>query len=100
MLNPNSITKNDNEKMRRHKHIIRKKTKVEPVDYFYETNYTASTSTKITMLYNTLKLQCKNCRTSHVDMKMIVKDTYNPTFVILRKLYCISCWCEMMGVGK
>ena len=85
---------------REHKYTTLNKKRIDPIDCFYETKYTANTCTGITMLYNTLKLQCKNCCTSHLDMKMIVKDTYNPTFVILRKLYCISCWCKKMRGGK
>lgn len=84
---------------REHKDVTLNKKRVDPIDYFYETKYTANTCTKITTLYNTLMIPCNEC-TSPVDMKMIVKDTYNPTFVILRKSYCISCWCKKMRGGK
>lgn len=92
--------KTDNDNKHHHKHITTKKIQIAPIDSFYETDYTANTCTKITQLYKTLKLQCKQCRISHVDLKMVIKDTYNPTFVILRKLYCLSCWCKKMGVGN
>ena len=82
---------------REDKYTTLNKKRIDPIDCFYETKYTANTCTGITMLYNTLKLECKEC-TSHVDMKMIVKETYNPTFVILRKAYCLSCWCKKMRV--
>ena len=70
----------------------KKKPVIQPIDCFYETDYTSHTATGIQTLYNDLRFRiaCKLCKINNVDIKMEVNDTYLPTFVIMRKFYCID----------
>jgi|AntAceMinimDraft_18_1070375.scaffolds.fasta_scaffold781764_1 hypothetical protein len=74
----------------------------EPLDCFFVTSYTASTVNKILEIYHKVKdkMICHACNANCVDTKLDVKDTYSPTFVILRKRYCLSCWLQKMKLGR
>lgn len=73
--------------------------KVKCIDGFYETLYTAQTASKIKELYKKYyqRLLCLICKQEPVDIKMGISDTYNPTFVITRKQYCIKCWLNIIN---
>ena len=63
-----------------------------PIDGYYETSYTSNTCNGIVKIYKEVIFKCKNCNNQLVDTKMAIQDTTNPTFVILRKRYCHTCW--------
>lgn len=67
-------------------------TKIGPIDSFYETSYTSNTVTEIKEWYEYLDFACKCCKVNRTNTKMAVKDTYYPTFVIMRKQFCHQCW--------
>jgi len=77
-------------------------TRPEPVDYFFSTKYTASTVNKMLEIYNEVKdkITCRLCNVTCVDTKLEVKETYSPTFVILRKNYCFSCWLQKVKLHQ
>ena len=67
-------------------------------DGFFETMYTSHTVKDIQLLYDKLKYNviCKGCNISNLDIKMVIKDNSTPTFVIVRKINCTSCWLKMI----
>lgn len=76
-----------------------KSTKImtcKPVDCFFSTKYTASNVNKMLEIYHKVKdmMICRSCNVNCVDTKLEVEDTYGPTFVIVRKNYCVSCWLQ------
>jgi hypothetical protein len=68
-------------------------------DGFFETMYTSHTANGINSLYNQLKWNviCKGCNLFNVDIRMAVKDTRTPTFVIVRKINCDRCWFKIIN---
>lgn len=80
------------------KYIKKEDKKVEPVDFFYETKYTAHTATNIKKLYESVSFICLDCKLNKVETKM---DVYNqePTFIILRKHFCLQCWLKHVYVS-
>lgn len=70
--------------------------KLDEVDYYFYTSYTANTVNKIMEIYNDVKhsMLCRSCKLTSVDTKLEVRETYHPTFVIVRKHYCLSCWLQ------
>ena len=66
------------------------------IDSYFHTSYTATTVNKILEIYEevTHKMLCQSCKTGCVDTKLEVTCTYNPTFVITRKNYCLTCWLQ------
>ena len=65
---------------------------------FIETDYISNSVDGIKKLYKTCKPLCKICKKNHVDTKMAVLDPHEPTFVILKKNYCFSCWLELVSL--
>jgi hypothetical protein len=72
----------------------KKNKKVSVVDFFYKTKYTSNTCSGIVALHTDLigRIGCLHCKMNGVEIKMDIDDTYNPTFIILRKQYCQPCW--------
>lgn len=72
------------------------------VDFFFSTNYTASNVNKMLEIYHKVKdrMFCRLCNVNCVDTKLECKDTYGPTFVIVRKNYCVSCWLQKVTLHK
>lgn len=70
-------------------------------DYYFVTGYTATTVNKITKMYSEVKdkMICQLCNANNVDTKLDIKDTYNPTFVIMRKKYCLLCWLQKVKLN-
>jgi hypothetical protein len=66
--------------------IKNKKIKINPVDFFNETSFEANTVNKINTIHE-----------EPVESKIVVKDTYYPTFVIVRKQYCLHCWLKRIN---
>ena len=79
--------------------IKKKKIKINPVDFFNETSFEANTVNKINTIYDDLidRFPCKDCHVDPVESKIVVKDTYYPTFVIVRKQYCLHCWLKRIN---
>ena len=77
-------------------------TTYEHVDFFFLTKYTSSNVKKMLEIYNKVKdtMICSSCNVNCVDTKLEVKDTYGPTFVIVRKNYCVSCWLQKVTLHK
>jgi len=77
-------------------------TTCEPIDCFFSTKYTASNVNKMLEIYNEMKdmMICRLCNVNCVDTKLECKDTYSPTFVIVRKNYCLSCWLQKVTLHK
>jgi hypothetical protein len=71
-----------------------KKQIIQPIDFFYDTEYISHTANGITQLHNDLKYRfpCKLCKNNYVDTKLSIKDMHTPTFVIMRKFFCFTCW--------
>lgn len=76
------------------------KYKVPPVDYFFDTVYTANTTDKINKIHKEVwfKCICHHCTCYTVETKIVVRDIYNPTFVIQRKQLCSHCWTKKMNM--
>ena len=79
--------------------IKNKKIKISPVDFFYETSIEEHTVSKIKETYDDVKYRfpCKDCQVEPVESKIVVKDTYCPIFVIVRKQYCLHCWLKRIN---
>jgi len=77
-------------------------TTCEPVDFFFLTKYTSSNVKQMLEIYNEVKdtMICRACNVNCVDTKLELKDTYGPTFVIVRKNYCLSCWLQKVKLRK
>lgn len=77
---------------------MKKNKKVSVIDFFYKTKYTSNTCSGIVALHTDLtgRIGCLQCGVNCVEIKMTVDETYNPTFVILRKQYCQPCWLTKM----
>ena len=73
-----------------------KNKKVQHVDFFIETRCTSTTASGIKELYETTSFTCVLCKDNNVDTKMAILDTKLPTFVLLRKYYCFSCWLKLI----
>jgi hypothetical protein len=59
------------------------------LDYFYE---------EIKTLFKNVREICGQCKKNEVETKIAIKDTYYPTFVILRKFYCFHCWLSVVSL--
>ena len=73
-----------------------KNKKVLPMDFFIETRYTSNTASGIKELCETTSFTCIFCKENDVETKMAISDTTLPTFVLLRKHYCLSCWLKLI----
>ncbi len=73
-----------------------KNKKVLPVDFFIETRCTSNTASGIKELFETTIFTCIFCKDKNVDTKISILDTTLPTFVLLRKHYCLSCWLKLI----
>ncbi len=73
-----------------------KNKKVLPVDFFIETRSTSNTASGIKELFKTTRFTCIFCKENDVDTKISILDTTLPTFVLLRKHYCLSCWLKLI----
>jgi len=78
------------------KRIVKKEVVISHVNFFYETSYQANTVTKIKEIYDDvmIRIPCNNCKIESVETMMKVKDVIHPTFVIMRKQYCLGCWLQ------
>jgi len=76
--------------------IQTKNKKVQLVDFFIETPYTSNTASGIKELCDATRFICTLCKNNNVDTKMAILDTTLPTFVLLRKHYCLSCWLKLI----
>ena len=70
-----------------------------PIDNFYETNYTSNTSTGITNEYYRLydRIPCIKCSQNPVDIKPSESRESHQLFAILRKRYCFKCWLKTIN---
>ncbi len=73
-----------------------KNKKVQPLDFFIETRSTSNTASGIKELFETTHFTCIFCKENDVDTKISILDTTLPTFVLLRKHYCLSCWLKLI----
>ena len=75
------------------------KVKVPPIDCFFDTGYTANTVNKIHKIHKKIWFKCVcNCCTCYtVETRIVVQDTYNPTFSIQRKNFCTHCWLKKIN---
>jgi hypothetical protein len=73
-----------------------KNKKVQPLDFFIETRSTSNTASGIKELFETTHFACVLCKENDVDTKISILDTTLPTFVLLRKHYCLSCWLKLI----
>lgn len=73
-----------------------KNKKVLPMDFFIETRSTSNTASGIKELSETTSFTCIFCKDNDVETKMAISDTKLPTFVLLRKHYCLSCWLKLI----
>ena len=77
-----------------------KHKKLEHIDTYYETKYTANTVKNILQLKNNTTFKCIKCCIEPVDSDIAVQDTYHPTFVLIRKKYCTSCWLPQVTICR
>jgi len=72
------------------------KNKIKSANYYYETQYSSHTCNGIIDIYNEVKnrFRCNTCLENPVNDKIIVTDTYYPTFTIFRENICFSCWMD------
>ncbi len=68
------------------------------LDYFYETKHTSQSVEEIKTLFKNVRETCGQCKKNEVETKIDIKDTYYPTFVILRKYYCFHCWLSTVSL--
>ena len=71
-----------------------------PIDFFYETKYKSNTANGIIEIYNKVyeRIPCLDCNEKSVEIKRCIIDNYTPTFGILRKKYCLSCWLKRLAL--
>lgn len=72
----------------------KKEIDIDPIDFFYETDYTSSNLTKFIEIYKQVynRIPCLECKKKHVEIKKEIFDLHKPIFGILRKKYCLDCW--------
>lgn len=82
------------------KKIIKKKNiKYQPIDFFYKTDYTCTTVSKFTEMYENVynRIPCLECKDKAVEIKKEIFDIHEPRFGILRKKYCLHCWLKKVS---
>jgi hypothetical protein len=82
------------------KEIIKPKKKVEPVDFFYQSKYTANNVNDFMEIWQNVhnRIACLNCNIEPVEIKKNIVDKTVPTFGILRKQFCFKCWLNMVKI--
>ena len=75
------------------------KNEKKSIDFFYKTDYSFSTTKGITKIYKEIHrdFRCRNFCKNQVESKIEITDTYYPTFTIVRKNFCISCWLDILN---
>ena len=100
----NDKNKHDKNKHNKNKHSKSDKNRIEigPVDFFYDTKYTATTVNTIKKIYDDIKYNCicNKCTYNVVDTQIVVQDNFYPIFVIQRKNYCSSCWIKKVTLNS
>lgn len=79
---------------------IKEQKKTQPIDFFYKTNYSATTVDKFTEIWKKTynRIPCIECKQNPVEIKREIFDIHEPRFGILRKHYCLHCWLQKVSL--
>ena len=79
---------------------IKQQKKPQVIDFFYRTDYSATTVNEFTEIWNKVynRIPCLQCKINPVEIKKEIFDIHEPRFGILRKNYCLHCWLQKVSL--